>query len=129
MASQRALLVVYLVSLVNVRSAKCLGREEVGRGERNGTGRKPQAPPRKLPYIHGDPGVNSAPNPQQGRAEPGTNTLLFEFKKRFKKKKQTASLSAESLFNQLHKKCTEIKKKNHIVQIYVTSTPEEIIKQ
>lgn len=27
MASQRALLVVYLVSLVYVRSAKCLGRE------------------------------------------------------------------------------------------------------
>lgn len=34
MASQRALLVVYLVSLVYVRSAKCLGREEgaVGMG-------------------------------------------------------------------------------------------------
>lgn len=34
MASQRALLVVYLVSLVYVRGAKCLGREEgdVGMG-------------------------------------------------------------------------------------------------
>lgn len=41
MASQRALLVVYLVSLVYVRSAKCLGKEEavsgrVGRGGEGG---------------------------------------------------------------------------------------------
>lgn len=40
MASQRALLVVYLVSLVYVRSAKCLGKEEAvsGRGGRGGRG-------------------------------------------------------------------------------------------
>lgn len=39
MASQRALLVVYLVSLVYVRSAKCLGREEevLGGGGRGHT--------------------------------------------------------------------------------------------
>ncbi|MEQ2225216.1 hypothetical protein ILYODFUR_015217 [Ilyodon furcidens] len=36
MASQRALLVVYLVSLVYVRSAKCLGRKEVVLGGRLG---------------------------------------------------------------------------------------------
>lgn len=40
MASQRALLVVYLVSLVYVRSAKCLGKEEAvsGRVGREGGG-------------------------------------------------------------------------------------------
>lgn len=56
MASQRALLVVYLVSLVYVRSAKCLGREEVtlgwGGGGRGGTSQSAQT--LKLPYIHGD---------------------------------------------------------------------------
>lgn len=90
MASQRALLVVYLVSLVNVRSAKCLGREEVGRGDGTGRDAPLWAQTPKLPYIHGDPGANSAPNPQQGRAEPGTNTLLFKqlFKKRFQKKRK-----------------------------------------
>lgn len=36
MASQRALLVVYLVSLVYVRSAKCLGREDGGAGREGG---------------------------------------------------------------------------------------------
>lgn len=58
MASQRALLVVYLVSLVYVRSAKCLGRGrgDVGRGRgRGGGGGTPQsAQTLKLPYIHGD---------------------------------------------------------------------------
>lgn len=60
MASQRALLVVYLVSLVYVRSAKCLGKEEavsgrVGRGGRGGGGAHPSRPRTlKLPYIHGD---------------------------------------------------------------------------
>lgn len=57
MASQRALLVVYLVSLVYVRSAKCLGKEEAvsGRGGRGGGGAHPSWPRTlKLPYIHGD---------------------------------------------------------------------------
>lgn len=46
MASQRALLVVYLVSLVYVRSAKCLGKEEAvsGRvGREGGGGGTPQS--------------------------------------------------------------------------------------
>lgn len=43
MASQRALLVVYLVSLVYVRSAKCLGREEVMLGW-GGGGAHPSLP-------------------------------------------------------------------------------------
>lgn len=51
MASQRALLVVYLVSLVYVRSAKCLGKEEavsgrVGRG--GGTPQSAQDPKASL---------------------------------------------------------------------------------
>ena len=53
MASRRALLVVYLVSLVYVRSAKCLGREEgdVGMGGEVG-------PPTalKILYIHSHQG-------------------------------------------------------------------------
>lgn len=54
MASQRALLVVYLVSLVYVRSAKCLGKEEAVSG-RGGGGAHPSRPRTlKLPYIHGD---------------------------------------------------------------------------
>lgn len=44
MASQRALLVVYLVSLVYVRSAKCLGREEVMSGWGGGGGAHPSLP-------------------------------------------------------------------------------------
>lgn len=53
MASQRALLVVYLVSLVYVRSAKCLGKEEavsgrVGRGGRGGTPQSAQDPKASL---------------------------------------------------------------------------------
>lgn len=52
MASQRALLVVYLVSLVYVRSAKCLGKEEavsgrVGRGG-GGTPQSAQDPKASL---------------------------------------------------------------------------------
>lgn len=77
MASQRALLVVYLVSLVYVRSAKCLGREEVevmsGWGEVTGRGwggevwcggrwRSPVCPALRLPYIHIDRVLNSALN-------------------------------------------------------------------
>lgn len=57
MASQRALLVVYLVSLVYVRSAKCLGKEEAvsRRGGGGGGGAHPSRPRTlKLPYIHGD---------------------------------------------------------------------------
>lgn len=75
-------------------------------------------------------GCKLRPKPHHERAEPGKNNLLFDqlFKKKKNERKETASLSADSLFNQLHKKCTE-KNKNHIVQIYVTSTPKEIIKQ
>lgn len=54
MASQRALLVVYLVSLVYVRSAKCLGREEVTLGGGGGGGMPQSAQTLKLPYIHSD---------------------------------------------------------------------------
>lgn len=60
MASQRALLVVYLVSLVYVRSAKCLGREEAmsGWGGCGGEG-TPVCP--ALPYIHGWLGFKLCP--------------------------------------------------------------------
>lgn len=54
MASQRALLVVYLVSLVYVRSAKCLGREVLMFGGGGGGGTPQSAQTLKLPYIHGD---------------------------------------------------------------------------
>lgn len=56
MASQRALLVVYLVSLVYVRSAKCLGKEEAvsGRVGRGGGAHPSRPRTLKLPYIHGD---------------------------------------------------------------------------
>lgn len=66
MASQRALLVVYLVSLVYVRSAKCLGKEEVvlgrGGGEgRGGGGHTPDGPDPEASLYSWRPGVNSAP--------------------------------------------------------------------
>lgn len=130
MASQRALLVVYLVSLVYVRSAKCLGKEEavsgrVGRG--GGTPQSAQDP--KASLYSWWPGVNSVPNPTTSELNLGKIIFyLINYLRKKNERKETASLSADSLFNQLHKKCTE-KNKNHIVQIYVTSTPKEIIKQ
>lgn len=109
MASQRALLVVYLVSLVYVRSAKCLGREEVMLGWGGGGGGTPQSAQPWSFLIFTVTGFKLCPKPPpQGRAEPGKNNLLFDQVFKIKKeRKETASLSADSLFNQLHKKCTE----------------------
>lgn len=110
MASQRALLVVYLVSLVYVRSAKCLGREEAVFWEGEVGRHTPVGPDPEASLYSQWPGVNSAaPNPTRGELSLGKNNLLFDqlFKKKKKERKETASLSADSLFNQLHKKCTE----------------------
>lgn len=68
-----------------------------GGGEGGRGGRAPVCPALKLPYIHGDRVLNSAPNtpapyplcsaPPEGRVEPGKNNLLFD--RVFKIKKNT----------------------------------------
>lgn len=149
MASQRALLVVYLVSLVYVRSAKCLaGKRRCWDGEVVGGSGTPRSAQPFLIFTV-DWNLNSTPNtpltpsppapispsPTKGQVEPRKNNILFDWVFKIKKytiiiitiKKETASLSADILFNQLHKKCTE--KKDHIVQINVTSTLKEVMKQ
>ena len=80
MASQRALLVVYLVSLVYVRSAKSLGRDEVVLGE-GGTPHPAQT--RKLPSIHLIR-CSSAPTSQGGVAGK-TIFYLIDYEKRKKR--------------------------------------------
>lgn len=104
MASRRALLAVYLVSLVYVRSAKCLGREEgdVGMG-RWGWAHNPAHPALKFLYIHSHQGRilhQSPPCPTPPKpitrtwrwAEPGKNTILFDqvFKTTRKRKKRNS---------------------------------------
>lgn len=149
MASQRALLVVYLVSLVYVRSAKCLGREAgaVGMG-RWGGAHKPVRPALTFPYIHSDqvkilhqsphppaqhhPKLPPPPPPSPPGGERNLGRILFylikylRLQKKRKEKKQLWVLTA-FLTNFTQKMYR--KKTSHIVQIYVTSTPEEIIKQ
>lgn len=101
-----------------------------------GGGHAPVSPDPEASLYLPLPGVNSAPSPPP-RGEPNLGKIIFYLinylrgnLKKHTQRKEAASLSADSLFNQLHKKCTEKKKtKNHIVQIYVTSTPKEIIKQ
>lgn len=106
MASRRALLVVYLVSLVYVRSAKCLGREEgdVGMGGEVGLTTQATQPwsffifSHQGKIVHQSPPTLTHPTPPKpitrtwGWAEPGKNTLLFDqvFKitKKEKEKKQ-----------------------------------------
>lgn len=81
------------------------GRGDVGRGEVGG--RTPVCPDPEASLYSRWPGVNSALKTPKGASWAWENNLLFDqiFKK--KERKETASLSADSLFNQLHKKCTE----------------------
>ena len=99
MASQRALLVVYLVSLVYVRSAKSLGRNEVVLGE----GGTPTLPRPGSFLLFTWSGV-APPQPPRGAWQVKQYFIWSIMKK---ERKETASLSADCLFNQLHKKCTE----------------------
>lgn len=86
------------------------GRGDVGRGRRGGGGGQHPSLPRPWSFlIFTVTRCKLCSKPPQERAEPGKNNLLFDqlFKKKKKERKETASLSADSLFNQLHKKCTE----------------------
>lgn len=138
MASQRALLVVYLVSLVYVRSAKCLGREAgaVGMG-RWGGAHKPVRPALTFPYIHSDqvkilhqsphppaqhhPKLPPPPPPSPPGGERNLGRILFYLIKylRLQKKKERkeTALSADSLFNQLHTKNVQKKNESYCTDI------------
>lgn len=85
------MLVVYLVSLVYVRSAKCLGREEVMLGWGGGGGTPQSAQPRSF-LIFTVTRFKLCPKPPQGQAEPGKNNLLFDQVFKIKKKKEKKQL-------------------------------------
>ena len=85
------------------------GRGDIGMGRWGG--HTPVCPDPEASLYSRWPGVNPALTPPRGRLNLGKIIFyLIKYLRIKNERKETASLSADSLFNQLHKKCTEKKR-------------------